>query len=195
MVKFRPSGCRARCRSHRAARRWRTACAAGTPPARMNLPVERKIVARGDEDDGNVDLRRAQPRLQVESRHPRHVHVEDHAIRTPRRQRCNELVAAGECDDLVVGQAQQATEHGAHGRLVVDYGDEMISAAHGATLRPSRLAVCTSLWFSRTSSVRLRASTRRRCAAHSPTARSRLDAEPCRNVHQLGDRASPASAP
>ncbi len=67
------------------------------------------------------------------------MYVEYDAIGTPRRERRDEVVAAAECGDLVVGQSKQTPEHGAHGRLVVDDGDADVGAASPSQVTAARI--------------------------------------------------------
>ena len=63
--------------------------------ARLLRPISHLgIVTRGDEDDGEFEMRGTQPGQDVEAGKPRHVHVEDRAIRALRGERGEEGLAS-----------------------------------------------------------------------------------------------------
>ena len=101
-------------------------------------PVERGVVARRDEHDGNVDCAARSRALHVEAGESVHVDVEDRAVGTARGERREKRFAGGEGGDLVVGKAQQAAERGANRRLVVDHGDIGTVTCHAANVTASR---------------------------------------------------------
>ena len=99
-------------------------------PGFQDRPIELEIVARGDEDDGNIDARGAQARLNIEAGETGHVYVEDHAVGEAGRERCEKLLARPKGSDFVVGQTQQASERSPHRHLVVDHGDTGVCSCH-----------------------------------------------------------------
>jgi hypothetical protein len=97
--------------------------------------IERDIVAGSDEYDGNPDARGAHARLHIETRQPGHVDVENRTCGPSRGQRGQKSLAGRKRGHLIVGKAQQAAEHGSHGRLVVHDGDQRIGAGHFGTVQ------------------------------------------------------------
>jgi hypothetical protein len=58
-----------------------------TAPGFEGQAIEIRIVAGSDEDDGNIGVHGVKAGLHVEAGEPRHVHVEDHAVRALRLER------------------------------------------------------------------------------------------------------------
>ena len=110
-------------------------------PSRLERrSAERRIVARGNEDRRYPDVRRAYAQLQIESRHSRHVHIENRTLGQSFFQGSEKILSARERGDLIVRQAQDAPKRRSHRQLVVHYGNQGIGAGHFETIQPRGVA-------------------------------------------------------